>query len=122
MLPFPLSDNLCSLRPDTVRLTLSCVMDLDRDGRVVNHHIVESAIRSSKRFTYDDVENILKGATPDGLDPLIVKDVRTMGELARLLRSKRFGRGSLDFDFPEPYVILARTGRRLRAGRKMVTR
>jgi ribonuclease R len=111
MLPFPLSDNLCSLRPDTVRLMLSCVMDLDRDGRVVNHHIVESAIRSSKRFTYDDVENILKGATPDGLDPLIVKDVRTMGELARLLRSKRFGRGSLDFDFPEPYVILAPNGR-----------
>ncbi len=111
MLPFPLSDNLCSLRPNTVRLTLSCVMDISHDGRVENYKVMESAIRSAKRFTYDEVEMILQGAAPENLDPAITQDVHEMGKLARLLREKRFGRGSLDFDFPEPYVIMAPNGR-----------
>jgi ribonuclease R len=106
MLPFPLSDGLCSLRPDVVRLTLSCVMDINRDGVVFNTRVVESAIRSCKRFTYNEVEDVLKGNAPANLDPLVAEDVRKMGELARLLRGLRFGRGSLDFDFPEPYVKL----------------
>ncbi len=111
MLPFPLSDGLCSLRPDCVRLTLSCVMDINRDGQVFNYRVVESAIRSAKRFTYNQVEEILKGSKPADLDPLIADDVVKMGELARLLREKRFARGSLDFDFPEPYISIGADGR-----------
>ncbi|MFN0118480.1 MAG: ribonuclease R [Elusimicrobiota bacterium] len=113
MLPFSLSDGLCSLRPDCVRLTLSCLMDIGHDGEVKNHRIVESAIRSSKRFTYEEVEEILKGANPLDLDPRIISDVREMGKVAALLRKKRFGRGSLDFDFPEPYVITGLDGKPL---------
>jgi ribonuclease R len=111
MLPFPLSDNLCSLRPDTIRLTLSCLMDIDREGRVFNSRIVESAIKSAKRFTYEQVEEILSGKNPGDIPSEIVSDVRMMGQLAKMLRDKRFGRGSLDFDFPEPFVILAPNGR-----------
>jgi ribonuclease R len=70
-----------------------------------------NAVCSAKRFTYEEVEGILRGGTPSELDPAIVSDVRTMGELARLLREKRFGRGSLDFDFPEPYVVVGSNGR-----------
>ena len=111
MLPFPLSDNLCSLRPDRVRLTLSCVMDIDRQGQVVDARIAESAIKSAKRFTYEGVEAILKGETPSDVAPAIAADVREMGLLARLLREKRFSRGSLDFDFPEPEVVTGLDGR-----------
>jgi ribonuclease R len=111
MLPFPLSDNLCSLRPDCVRLTLSCVMDIDREGRVVDASISESAIRSAKRFTYEEVESILHGEAPADVTPEIASDVREMGALAKLLREKRFGRGSLDFDFPEPDVVTGLDGR-----------
>ncbi len=111
MLPFPLSDGLCSLRPDTVRLTLSCIMDIGQDGKVGAYRVIESAIRSAKRFTYEGVEDILKGNNPEGLDPLIVADVREMGKLAKFLRDKRFARGSLDFDFPEPDVIIGADGR-----------
>jgi ribonuclease R len=113
MLPFPLSDNLCSLRPDRVRLTLSCVMDVNREGQVVDARIVESAIKSARRFTYEEVEAILKGDMPANVTPEIASDVREMGALARLLREKRFGRGSLDFDFPEPEVITGLDGRPL---------
>lgn len=111
MLPFPLSDGLCSLRPDTVRLTLSCIMDIDRGGHVGKYRIVESVIRSSKRFTYNEVEKILKGENPSDLDSHIIEDVRTMGALARLIRKNRFSRGSLDFDFPEEHIVNDLDGR-----------
>src|SRR5688500_13885875 len=100
MLPFPLSDNLCSLRPARVRLTVCCVMQIDREGQVPDSRITESAIRSARRFTYDDVQRLLNGEMPDRVTPEIAADVREMGALARLLREKRFARGSLDFDFP----------------------
>lgn len=111
MLPFPLSDNLCSLRPDRVRLTLSCIMDIDRHGEVVDARVLESAIRSARRFTYEEVETILTGGMPPNVTPGIAEDVREMGALARMLREKRFGRGSLDFDFPEPEVVTGLDGR-----------
>ncbi len=111
MLPFPLSDNLCSLRPDRVRLTLSCIMDINRDGQVTDACVVESAIRSARRFTYEEVETILEGGMPERVTSEIAADVREMGGLARLLREKRFGRGSLDFDFPEPDVVTGLDGR-----------
>jgi ribonuclease R len=114
MLPFPLSDNLCSLRPDRVRLTLSCVMDIDREGNVTGARILESAIQSARRFTYDEVEAILTGgAMPENVTPEIASDVRDMGALARLLRAKRVSRGSLDFDFPEPEVVTGLDGKPL---------
>lgn len=111
MLPFPLSDGLCSLRPDCVRLTLSCVMDIDLHGHVKKYRVVESAIKSCKRFTYDEVEKILMGNIPTDLDSKIISSVKAMGDLYKLLRKKRFSRGSLDFDFPEPYVIPGKDGR-----------
>ena len=113
MLPFPLSDNLCSLRPDVVRLALSCVMDIDREGRVTGARIFESAIRSARRFTYEEVDALLKGGMPPNVTPAIAADVREMGVLAKLLREKRFGRGSLDFDFPEPEVVTGLDGKPL---------
>jgi len=113
MLPFPLSDNLCSLRPNVVRLALSCVMEIDPEGRVTSVRIFESAIRSARRFTYDEVDVLLKGGMPPNVTPAIAADVREMGVLAKLLRAKRFGRGSLDFDFPEPEVVTGLDGKPL---------
>ncbi len=105
MLPFPLSDNLCSLRPHVPRLTLTCLMDLDAGGRVVRHELFESAIRSARRFTYDEVETLLRGESAIDVSDDVQAAVREMGALARTLRAHRFGRGSLDFDFPEPEII-----------------
>ncbi len=111
MLPHELSDNLCSLRPNVVRLTLTCVMDLDSQARVVSSQLMESAIRSARRFTYEDVEDILTDKGTAGASGEIVESVRRMGKLARQLREIRFKRGSLDFDFPEPEAILDELGR-----------
>ncbi len=105
MLPFVLSDNLCSLRPDVVRLTMSCEMDIDAGGNVFKKRVFESAIKSARRFTYDEVEKVLSGETVAGVSEKMAADLKIMNECAERLRKKRFGRGSLDFDFPEPYVV-----------------
>lgn len=113
MLPFPLSDGLCSLRPERVRLTLSCVLDISRQGEILSHKIYESAIRSDRRFTYEQVQTILDGEEMPGLSSEIHADVREMGRIAKMMRAKRFARGSLDFDFPEAYVLTDPQGRPL---------
>ena len=111
MLPFALSDHLCSLVPNQVRLTLTCLMDIDSDGRIIDSRICESAIKSSVRFTYEAVEAILKGETLADVPVEIHADVLEMNRLALILRKRRFARGSLDFDFPEPDVQFDAHGR-----------
>ena len=118
MLPFPLSDNLCSLRPHVPRLTLTCLMDLNAEGEVVHHEIFESVIRSARRFTYEEVESLLKGETAIDVSPPVQNAVSRMGQLARRLRDRRFARGSLDFDFPEPYIVVDDQGWPLDARRR----
>lgn len=118
MLPFPLSDNLCSLRPHVPRLTLTCMMDINAEGKVTHWEVFESAIRSARRFTYEEVEGLLKGETAIDVSPDVHAAVMEMGVLARQLRAVRFGRGSLDFDFPEPYIVMDDRGWPLDARRR----
>lgn len=112
MLPVQLSNGICSLNAGEDRLALSCLMDIDSSGRVVDHRIVESVIRVNRRMTYTEVNHIL--TDPDGdtaraygaLTPMLL----AMGELSARIRSRRSGRGSIDFDFPECKIILGATG------------
>ncbi|MEW6381380.1 MAG: VacB/RNase II family 3'-5' exoribonuclease [bacterium] len=107
MLPPELSNELCSLKPRVDRLTLSVRMDFDADARVVDYAITLSVINSSERMTYTQVRDILseQAQTPaefQYLEPTI----KAMGDLAARLRRKRMMSGSLDFDLPEPEVVL----------------
>lgn len=113
MLPEELSNGICSLNPGVDRLTLTAEMDFDHRGEVTGRRFYESVIRSSERMTYTDVKSLLEG--PDGglkgrYGP-IIKDLRTMKELAELLMARRSDTGSIDFDLPEPQVIIDIEGR-----------
>lgn len=119
MLPFALSDHLCSLVPGQVRLTLTCIMDIDKEGKILSSRLCESAIKSRVRFTYEAVEMILKGDTLKEVPSEVHADVREMQKLALLLRQRRFARGSLDFDFPEPDVRFDEHGRPMSIQTKM---
>src|SRR5690606_22399728 len=59
MIPHRLSNGICSLNPRVDRLTLSCEMEIDSTGKVVQHEIFQSVIRTTERMTYEDVNKIL---------------------------------------------------------------
>ncbi|MEW6511349.1 MAG: ribonuclease R [Bacteroidota bacterium] len=96
MLPERLSNDLCSLRPDTDRLTYSAFMDVSAEGTVLNYRIAKSVIHSARRFTYEEAQKIIdtgKGEHADLILPLHA--------LAKTLLRRRRKNGSLDFDTGE---------------------
>ena len=92
MLPKKLSNGICSLNPKVDRLTLSCIMEVNRQGKVVNHTIAQSVIKTNERMTYTDVTKILEGKADEELlkrYDYLIEDFKTMEELCLILREKR---------------------------------
>ena len=108
MLPKALSNGSCSLNEGQDRLTLSCFMEIDGVGKVVDHSIRESVIRSAARMVYDDVSDILEKEDPQLTAKYrsLAGDLKLMGELAAILRHRRKQKGSLDFDISEAVITL----------------
>jgi ribonuclease R len=105
MLPQELSTGICSLRPGEDRLVLSCVMQLDADGRIESYEIVEGVIRSAARMTYTEVHAILEGDSETRARyKALVPEFERMRRLAGLMNKRREERGSVDFDLPEPVI------------------
>ena len=96
MLPFELSNGICSLREGEDRLTLSCVMRVDQKGRVTEPDIAESVIRSRNRMTYTNVTKILDG-DPELCERYahLVPMLQNCRKLAQILMRKRAARGSV---------------------------
>jgi ribonuclease R len=110
MLPERLSDGIASLRPGEDRLTVTCEMRFDGDGRRTGLRVYESVIRSWGRWTYREVARVLDGEEVAGVTEHR-EQVILMHSLMGRLRGRREARGSLDFDLPEPQVVLDRSGR-----------
>lgn len=113
MLPKKLSNGICSLNPKVDRLTLSCIMDIDSSGKVLDHEIVESVIRTNERMTYTDVTKILKDNDPELSKryEYLLDDFKAMEELCNILYKKRTKRGAIDFEFEESKIILNEFGK-----------
>jgi len=112
MLPHRLSNGICSLNPAVDRLVLSCVMTIDPHGQVTGYRLAEGVIRSAARMTYTNVAKILVDRDPVVSEHYrhLVPHFHLMQELCGILNARRRRRGSIDFDLPEPEVILAATG------------
>ncbi len=110
MLPKELSNGICSLNEGVVRLTLSVFMEIDKKGKVVEHKIEESFIKSKRRLVYDNVSDYLEeGKKHPSLEGLY-DSLDMAKELAEILMKKRYDRGSIDFDFKEPEIITDENG------------
>ena len=107
MLPPRLSDDLCSLRPDVVRLTKVCEMKFDRKGKMLRARFADAFIRSKARLTYQEAFAMLKG-NDKGEVP---STVREAWNLASILRRNRYAKGALDLDFPEVRAVMDKDGR-----------
>ena len=107
MLPPRLSDDLCSLRPDVVRLTKVCEMKFDQKGKMLRARFADAFIRSKARLTYQEAFAMLKG-NDKGEVP---STVREAWNLASILRRNRYAKGALDLDFPEVRAVMDKDGR-----------
>lgn len=111
MLPTALSNGICSLNEGEDRLTLSCIMKVDNEGRVLDSLIDRSVVRIDYRMTYSDVTAILKG------DRKLQEKYSDftgyfflMDQLSKIIRRKRSKDGCIDFDFPESEILLNEDG------------
>jgi ribonuclease R len=112
MLPASLAAGLCSLKPGVDRLVQSCLLEIDGAGDVVRYEIHDGVIRSAARMTYTEVNAILAGTDPGTRDryaelaPLFER----MRALFDLLSARRRRRGAIDFDLPQPEIVLDAAG------------
>ena len=107
MLPERLSNGICSLNPNVDRLTQSAIMEITPKGKVVNHKICQSVIKTTFRMTYSDVNEMLAG-NPEKIEQFkpIMDSVSAMAELHKILEDMRERRGALNFDTSEARILV----------------
>ncbi len=120
MLPKELSNGICSLNAKEDRLSLSAIMEIDLQGKVISSDIRKSIIRVTERMSYNDVSVILKSLNKEECTNDELKIIekykkynnyfKTMEELAKILKAKRIKDGSLDLDVPESKITLDKNG------------
>lgn len=111
MIPHKLSNGICSLNPNVIRLTISCVMEIDSNGNIIKYDIFPSYIKSIKQMDYQKVNDILmRNIIAEGYEDY-VKILKTMNELAKILRKNKINRGYIDFDIDEAKLIIDSDGK-----------
>ncbi len=113
MLPRALSSNLCSLLPDVIRLCLAVDVTLDAGGKVLESKLIRGFMKSQAKLTYGGVARALGFSELPPVQPKAeeMKDgLRVAYELSQLLRAKRRKRGALDFELPEPKIVMGPDG------------
>ena len=106
MLPEKLSNNLCSLVPEKDRLTYSVIVELTSRGKVVKYDIKKTIINSKRRYTYEEVQNIIDSEEGD-----FAQEIIRINNIARVLRKKRFKEGGIEFHTTEVKFILDENGK-----------
>jgi ribonuclease R len=113
MLPRELSNGICSLNANEDRLSMSCIMEITSEGKIVDYEIAESVINVNKRMTYTNVNRVITDEDPEAIEEFkeFADTFREMNKLRQILFDKRMKRGAIDFDFPESKVIVDETGK-----------
>ena len=110
MLPEVLSNEACSLKPNSKRLTLSVFIKFDHQANVLSTEIHNSIINSQRRFTYKEVAHLIEYGSDKIEDLPFLKTLASMNNLSQTLRKRRFRNGSVDFFVPEPEIQINKAG------------
>ena len=106
MFPHQISNGICSLNPNALRLTITCDMEINPQGKLVKYDIYPSVIKSRIQMTYNKVNEILEHDTiPSGYEEY-ADNLKLMNELAHIIRKERTLRGAVDFDTDEAKIIV----------------
>ncbi len=112
MLPFALSNGICSLNQGVDRLSMACEMQVSPEGEIVSYEIVPAVIHVYRRLTYNIVNKVLVDKDPETVEAQrdLLPMLETLEELRNVMKAKRHRRGSIDFDIPEVKVKLDEKG------------
>lgn len=116
MLPFELSNNLCSLNPHLDRLTMTVEMEINSRGKIINYEFYESVINSDYRLVYDDVSDYLEGKPHIYTDSQLMNKLNDFKNLHEILARKRDEAGDIDFNFKETKLVLDEQGKPIEVG------
>ncbi len=111
MLPFQLSSNLCSLKPDVERLTMTVLMEFDNQGKMRGYKVFPSVIKSKRRLTYTEAYQLLEDGDDNGDYGKVFPALQKMAELALILKKNRVAEGSVEFDLPESQITVGKNGK-----------
>lgn len=111
MLPHKLSNGICSLNPNVDRLALSCEMEIDYKGNVVNYDIFPSVINSKIQMTYNKVNDILENHIIDKNYEPYLENIYLMNDLSKIIRDMKEIRGYIEFESSEAKIILDDSGK-----------
>ncbi|NLV90213.1 MAG: ribonuclease R, partial [Tenericutes bacterium] len=111
MLPHKLSNGICSLNEGVDRLTITCDMEIDTKGKIINYDIYESVINSKKRMTYKEVNRILENNEFISGYESFIDSLNKMFELSKIIRKSKIQKGYIDFDIDEPYIEVDEAGK-----------
>ena len=113
MLPRELSNGICSLNAGEDRFTLSCTMEIDKNGKVISSEVYKAIINVTERMNYKDVQKILDRTDKKVLKKYekYLKDFELMKELAEILKEKRMNQGYLNLEIPESKIDLDINGK-----------
>jgi ribonuclease R len=93
MLPEHLSNGICSLRPDEEKLSFSVIFEMTEKAEVVNYQVAKTVIKSNRRFTYEEAQEIIETGQGDLKDEVLL-----LNKFAKTLRNNRFAKGAIAFD------------------------
>lgn len=110
MLPKVLSNNLCSLNEGEIKLTLSCIMNVNNKGQVLDTKIQKTYIKSKERLTYANVYSFLINKEDNIKNEDVKQSLLIAKKLCETLKENRVNRGSIEFNFAEPKIILSKDG------------
>jgi ribonuclease R len=105
MLPFKLSNELCSLQPEVDRLTMTVIIDYDAQFKALGSSVYPSIIKSDQRLSYEQVDVLFSKGENEEIKPEVKDLILQMRPLAQHLTKTRYARGSLDFDLPDSEFI-----------------
>lgn len=113
MLPFELSNGICSLNAGEDRFALSCIMEIDRNGKVISSDVCKSVIKVTERMSYTDVYKIITNSDSEVVKRYekYISCFKDMEELAHILKERRLKQGYLNLDIPESKIILDKNGK-----------
>ncbi len=113
MLPHKLSNGICSLNESVLRLTLSCIMEIDSHGKVVKSDVCKSFIKTDRRMSYTIVNDLLTNENSENFEEYahLVPMFKEMKELRDILLNKREKRGAIDFNTVESKMVLDKDGK-----------